>query len=479
MPTILIQFLSFVIERPLLFLLAASVPFLILGFWRGVFPAPRLLALMSVPAVASFSQVAAPSVGWYVLLLDLMVVTIATLDMLSVAKQRQFQVRRIVNKIASLGKSQPVELELSYSGRRKCVLEITDDLPDEFTATPQQFHETVPPLSRTFFSYKLKSNARGLFRMACVHLRVHSRWRLWYGLFRKPFESELHAYPDLKQISEFDLLARTNRLNLLGVRKSRKVGQDNEFERLRDYSLDDNYRHIDWRTTARRQKLTVRDFQANQNQQIIFLIDCGRMMTGQADGISLLDHSLNAMLMLSYVALRQGDSVGLCLFSDRIHNFTPPRSGVKHVNRLLHASFDRHPEHVESRYDEAFVHLRKHCRKRSLVVLITNVIDEINANQIREYLTNTTGHHLALGVLLRDHSLFDPINSYLGQAQSGTPANKTRLFQAAAAAEIVQWRHQILTSLNQKGVLTLDVFPEQLTARIINRYLEIKVRHLL
>ena len=102
------------------------------------------------------------------------------------------------------------------------------------------------------------------------------------------------------------MLARTNRLSLMGVRRTRKIGQDNEFERLRDYTRDDNYKHIDWRSTARRSKLTVKDFQANQSQRLLFLIDCGRMMTNEADGLSLLDHALNAMLMLSYVALKQG-----------------------------------------------------------------------------------------------------------------------------------------------------------------------------
>ncbi len=95
------------------------------------------------------------------------------------------------------------------------------------------------------------------------------------------------------------------------------IGQDNEFERLRDFTRDDNYKHIDWRSTARRGKLTVKDFQANQSQRIVFLVDCGRMMANEAAGLSLLDHALNAMLMLSYVALRQGDSVGLDLLFRR------------------------------------------------------------------------------------------------------------------------------------------------------------------
>jgi uncharacterized protein (DUF58 family) len=275
----------------------------------------------------------------------------------------------------------------------------------------------------------------------------------------------------MRQLSEYAVLARTNRLSLMGVRRTRRIGQDNEFERLRDYTRDDNYKHIDWRSTARRRKLTVRDFQTNQSQRIIFLMDCGRMMTNQAAGLSLLDHSLNAMLMLSFVALRQGDSVGLVCFSDQIHSYIPPRGGMGQMNHLLHSAYDRFPQLVESRYDDAFVYLDTHCKKRSLVILITNLIDEINAHQVHRHLSVLAGRHLPLGVLLRDHRLFDAADS--------RPQTPGQLYRAAAAAEILSWRHQVLTDLQHRGVLSLDVFPEEMTAPLVNRYLEIKARHLL
>ena len=159
-------------------------------------------------------------------------------------------------------------------------------------------------------------------------------------------------------------------------------------------------------------------------------------MTNESSGLSLLDHSLNAALLLSYVALRQGDSVGVIAFADRVLSFVPPRGGMKQMNQLLHASFNRFPELVESRYDDAFLYLNSHCKKRSLVVLVTNVIDEVNAHQIESYLRNVAGRHLPLGVILRDHRLFD--------AADRDPTSDEQLFEAAAASEILTWRHQVL-----------------------------------
>ena len=158
-------------------------------------------------------------------------------------------------------------------------------------------------------------------------------------------------------------------------------------------------------------------------------------------------------------------------FADRVLAFVPPRGGMKQMNQLLHASFNRFPELIESRYDDAFLYLNTHCKKRSLVVLVTNVIDEVNSHQIESYLRNLVGRHLPLGVILRDHRLFD--------AADREPASDEQLFEAAAASEILTWRHQVLRDLEHRGVLTLDVFPEDMTAPLVNSYLDIKARHLL
>ena len=141
------------------------------------------------------------------------------------------------------------------------------------------------------------------------------------------------------------------------------------------------------------------------------------------------------------------------------------------MNQLMHAVFERFPKLTESRYDEAFLYLNTHCKKRSLVILVTNLIDEVNSHQIEQYLGNAVGRHLAVGVLLRDHRL--------GDAADAVQPTGRSLYTAAAAAEILSLRHQVLTDLEHRGVLSLDVFPEDMTAPLLNQYLDIKARHLL
>lgn len=467
---------EFLIHRPILMMAAMSLPLFLAWFWKRSFPSQRLLYLSLIPLIASLSVVFFPELALVAGLLFLVLIIVSIVDLFTIVGSSSFRVTRQVLKIASLGKKHDCLLTVANHSKNSCSVKVRDDVPNEFEADVEQFEHNFQPRSRTSFEYQFVAAERGRFDMKCIFLQVKSRLSLWNAFIDRDTHDEIFVYPDMKQISQYDLLARTNRLNLMGVRKSRMIGQDNEFERLRDYTMDDNFKHIDWRTTARRRKLTVKDFQENQSQRIIFLVDCGRMMTGQSKGVDLFDQALNATLMLSYVALRQGDSVGMICFSDTIHNYIPPRAGVKHINRLLHASFDQRASFVESRYDEAFLYLRKHCLKRSLVILISNVIDKMNADQIVQYMSNLTTSHLPLGVLLRDHQMFEAIDNHLER-----PAAKDsdRYFSAAAAANIVNWRHQVVTDLQHNGVLALDVFPEQLTTGLINSYLEIKAKHLL
>ncbi|QDU91580.1 hypothetical protein Pla175_50100 [Pirellulimonas nuda] len=476
-------------------LLAVAAALLGLARLGSVYPHRPLVAALYLPAVLAVALLRWPEMWPAVALVDAAIGIAALVDVFSLPRARDFACERRVGLIASLGKHHPVTLTLSNSSATGRPVWVCDGAESDLNADPSRFTVVLPPLSRSVLRYQLRPARRGKFLIEAVYLRGLSRWGLWQRQLRLPCQSRVDVYPDLKQLGEYALLARTNRLSLMGVRRTRRIGQDNEFERLRDYTPDDNYRHIDWRSTARRNKLTVKDFQSSQSQRIIFLVDCGRMMTGEAAGVSLLDHALNAALLLSFVALRQGDHVGLVCFSDRIHSFIPPKGGREQMNRLLHAAYDRFPAMVESRYDEAFSHVARHVRKRAMVVLITNLIDDVNADQVEARLANLSGRHLPLAVLLRDRSVFSAVEAVepaLEAAGAGrdTPLRPGELsaaglledgplFRAAAAADVLLWRRRQIARLESSGVLMVDAFPEDLTAPLVNRYLEVKARNLL
>jgi uncharacterized protein (DUF58 family) len=180
---------------------------------------------------------------------------------------------------------------------------------------------------------------------------------------------------------------------------------------------------------------------------------------------------MNSILMMSYVALNQGDSVGLLCFSDKVEKYVPLRGGPRQMNHMLHGLFDRFPQVKQSNFDDAFLYFSNHCRRRTLVILISNVIDDITSSQITSYLTTLLPRHLPVLCLMRDRSVFELADN---------PAlDEEVLYRSGAAANLLLWRHEVLKKVSDSGALVVDAFPDQLTAPLINRYLEVKAKHLL
>ena len=285
---------------------------------------------------------------------------------------------------------------------------------------------------------------------------------------RIPLPDVVQVYPNLRQLDDYAILARCDRLSMMGVRRIRRPGHENDFERLRDYTPDDEFRHIDWRSTARRNQLIVREFRSTRRQRILLALDCGRMMTNETDqGVTLFDHALNSALLLSYVALRQGDEVGVICFSDQVHSLVPPSGGAGQMNRLLHATFDQFPRMVESRPQAAMLQLQQRRMRRSLLVCYSNLADEAAAARLSGALAVVSKQHLALGVFLRDPHVFDAMRP---EQIERAPA------RAAAAGSVIHWRWTVLRSLRRRGVLLLDEPPDRLAPSLVNEYLEIKAR---
>ena len=444
-------------------------------------PTRRLCLLALAPVVPTVALFAAPSAWPVVALADLLVVAVAVGDLATLPGRRAIRARREIQAIASRGAAQRVAITLENRSGRRCELDVVDDRPASLKVT-----EPIPPVwlpagGRRRVTYTLVPTERGEVRLAHVFIRAGSRLGLWNAFHKLPAVDVLHVYPALEQIGRYALSARTNRMSLLGVRRSRRIGTDNEFERLRDYSSDDQFKSIDWRATARRLKLTVRDHQSNQSQRIVFAIDSGRMMVNRTAGESLLDAALDAALTLAHVALAQRDEAGILCYDETVTRWLPPRGGHGQLNRMVAAVHDVEPRLVESRADTALLHLQRHCRKRTLLVVLTHLIDDRGAERIQSHLAPTVGRHLPLVALIRDPALFDPVEAWERDADhsrldSGDAALLTR---AGAAADILLWRRQVIADLEAAGVLTLDARPEDLTAALVSEYLAIKARRLL
>jgi uncharacterized protein (DUF58 family) len=442
-------------------------------------PTARLCLLALVPLGLGIAMVATRAPLVPLLAADALVILLAALDAL-LARGRLVTVEREPPRVLSVGRPNPVRLQLRSTARRPLLVSVTDDRSDQLPSDELPALVPVPARGRAGLVYHVRPTHRGAAALGDHHLRYRSPLGLWQRQLRQPAHQPVRVYPDVATVREYELLARQSRESLM-VRAVRLRGGENEFERLRDYGRDDEYRRIDWKATARRGRLIVREYQQERNQTVVCLLDCGRLMTAEGEGISQLDHALNATLMMAHVAARAGDQVGLLAFDARVRAFLPPAGGRRAVHRVVQATYDLHPSLVESDFEVAFAHLSRRLRKRALVVLFTQVIDDVAAQGVLKLARGLPPRHLPLVVLFRDPEL-DRLAELREQAGTGVGAGAVAdgdLFVAAAAAEAVTWRERLVRDLRAGGALTLHVPARQLTPAVVNRYLAVKAQHLL
>ena len=425
----------------------------------------------AIPAIASLLVVPFPALWMGILGMNALMALVWIWDLASIPRAGWFQAQRVLTKITSDDQWHEAMIRLDVRAPKSVTVTVWEEVPRSVEVAQLPFQCEVNGWERLEVAYKLKPLQRGRHQLTATWVLAQTRAGFWQRQIRLAHESEHHVYPNLRRLESFKLLARSNRENMMGVKKVRKLGGDQEFDRLRDYILGDEYRDIDWRATAKRRQLTVRTYRQEENQNIVVMLDCGRMMTSVENDLSLLDHAINAGLLMSHIALKQGDRVGMVAFASDILSQVPIKGGSGHLKQLIHASYNLFPRHEESHFDHAFLHVKKTFHKRALLILVTHILDQVNADRVVTHLTNLTGKHLPLCVSYQEPALRDVL--------AQRPTDAASFYQLAAAAQISEWNRKVMSDLKSRGVLVLETEPHMLSAKLINTYLDIKARHLL
>lgn len=433
-----------------------------------VVPTRSLVWLSVVPLAFSVATAFEPALVRTVYLVDGALLLLALLD-LAFCIRVQLAVERVAPDVMSLKRRNVVRLDLSSRAGRRLRVAVQQDLFAGATASDLPARGEIPARGQLTLTYHVEPAARGAYELGNHTLRYSSPLGLWQRQQRIPARSRIKVYPDLKQLQAFDLMARESR-EYSFVRASRLKGGESEFSRLRDQVPDDEHRAIDWKATARRQRLTVREYQLESNQNIVFMLDAGRMMTGIEAGLSRFDHALNASLMLAHVASRAGDRVGMLGFDREVRVFVSPASGPSAKLRLIQASYDLHAELVEPDYERAFSYLSARVRSRALVILFSHVIDATSGETLVRRVRSLRGTHLPLVVLFRDTDI---------EALAEPGAREPDAYTKAAAAEVLRNQRGLASDMKRAGALVLEADARALTGKLVSRYLELKARSLL
>jgi uncharacterized protein (DUF58 family) len=375
---------------------------------------------------------------------------------------------RIVRKAAHslpVGVWHEVLLEIDNPLPQKSVVRVFDHYPAACDMEGLPFTFILAPQTRAKVPYRLRFTARGEHSFAGIEALADSPFGL---LRRRAFIDAPHCarvYPNFAAVAKYTLLATDNRLSQIGVRQRRRRGEGLTFHQLREYREGDTPRQIDWKATARLNKLTSREYQDERDQQIMFLLDCGNRMRAREDGaLSHFDEALNALLLLAHVALRQGDAVG-CMSFGHDTRLIPARKGRAALNHLMERLFDLEPGSNSPDYRSAAMHIARTVRKRSLVLILTNLRDE-DDEELLDAIEVLRRRHLVLLASLRETAVQNMIEQPRNSFETA--------IEAAAALQYIGIRNAAIERLKHSGAYVLDVTPTALPIALVNRYLDFK-----
>ena len=353
----------------------------------------------------------------------------------------------------------------------KVFLEVIDELPEQFQIRNFHISLALNPADRESQGYWLRPTERGEYHFG--RLLVYARTQLGFVKLRYVFGGEemIPVYPSFIQMKKFELIAFSNKPGESGVRKIRRLGHTMEFDQIKEYVRGDDVRAINWKATARAGNLMVNTYQDERSQQVINVIDTGRVMKMPFEGLHLLDYAINTSLVISNIVLLKDDKAGLMTLSNNGTSFLAPQKKRTHIRRIQEQLYNITPNFLESDYRRLRVSLKKQVKSRSLLLFYTNF----------ESLSSMKRQLPSLRAITRDHLLvvifFE--NTELRSLLERDPETVEEIYTKTVAESFMYEKRQIVKSLNHYGIQTILTPPKELSVNAINKYLELKARGIL
>ena len=421
-----------------------------------------LLLAVALITGAGFGFAPLFTVGrWLVLLL--FVATLA--DIILLWHKKAITAERRLSSRFSNGDDNPVTINVESIYPFPVRIDVIDELPFQFQKRDNTFHFPLFDF-RFSFNTTLRPTRRGVYSFGHVLVFVSTRLGLVERRYRCCEPCNVSVYPSYQKLHQYELMAISQNLQEPGIKRIRRIGNNTEFEHIRDYLKGDDYRTVNWRATARLSRPMVNVYQDERSQQIFSVIDKGRVMQQAFQGMTLLDYAINASLALSYVAMRKEDRAGLITFADKADTFVAADRRPGHINKLLETLYAEQTDFEETDFSALSVAVGRHISKHSLLVLYTNFMGQVSLQRQLPFLQQIARRHRLLVVFFEDVELQQFIDS-----PSRTEEEQC---QHEVAEKFAAEKQLISATLRQHGILSLLTTPQALTVDVINRYLAIR-----
>lgn len=438
-------------------------------------PTNKLVTLFAIPFLVSlvwalaryFLDVGEPwqtwannafyGVGAFVLLL-------LTFDYWRARRMPAIRCERVCKSTISVNRWQPITLRIHHELKYAVDIEVRENFLWLVKTDPPQTFSRIEPGQFTELEYQLLVDQRGELVIQGADICLASEFGLWNVVIKTEDETRVKVYPDFGAITGYNLLATDNHVSQLGIKLTPRRGEGLEFHQLREYRDGDSLRQIDWKASVNKQKLISKEYQDERDQQIVIMMDSGRRMRAQGEGLGQFDQSINAAVLLSYLALRQGDAVGVMSFGGS-QRWLPSKKGSGNINAILNHVYDLQPTLNASDYSAAAQLLIQKQRKRSLVILITNTRDE-DIDDLLPAIKLLRRHHLVLLANIREPSVEVALAEPISTADEG--------YRYVGTVDYLERRRKNQALLQQQGVFVIDALPDELPIHVINAYYSIK-----
>jgi uncharacterized protein (DUF58 family) len=345
---------------------------------------------------------------------------------------------------------------------------LADELAPSLGAGTRRLRGRLPGRATLRTTTELRPSRRGRFEIKCMVVRVEGPLGIGARQRRLEHAALLRVHPAFPSREEAELRITRARVLEVGLRSAKGRGGGTEFDQLSEYGVDDEVRRIDWAATARAGKAMVRTYRAERNQNVLLLLDNGRVMAGQVAGVPRVEHAMDAVMCLTTVATRLGDRCGLVAFDRRVRAVLPARAGRDQLGRVAESMFDLEPELAESDYRGAFTHALARFRRRSLIVLFTDLVEQAVGESLLPALPLLVRHHIVLIAAVRDPDV--------AAWAVSSPADSTEAYRAAAAALALTERDRTIARLRGMGAVVIDAAPGRLAPDLADAYLGLKAR---
>jgi uncharacterized protein (DUF58 family) len=429
-----------------------------------------LLAAGLIPLSLSWNL---PALRTFVFAADALLVILALVDyFISRRLPEDLTIRREFARRFAIGDETRVCLIVENRAPRAFTLQIKDEHPPEMKLVGEREAKLkIEAQSLLRVDYGLIPPRRGRYEFGQTAARFLSKLGLVWCQTNLNKPEAVKVYPNMRRAREMELKALGARSFLAIQRKQLRRGEGREFESMRDYVRGDELRHVSWTATARRSKLTTRQYQIERDQTIVIALDAGRLMTGRIGDETKFDTAIHASLALMSASAKGGDNCGLVVFGRKIKKYLPPKKGVEHIDAVLEALHDLEPELIEPSYARAFQFISANMKKRAFVVILTDLVDKDSSKELLNSLKLLRPRHLPLVVTIGDRDLNATV--------SEIPKDLKDVFVQSAAEEIIHQRDAALRMIESLGGLALDVTTQSLAPRLLESYLRVKERGLL